>query len=77
MAKLILADRHDALRAANLPADKAWSAATADFDCRIERIETKLPSCSLCWREGRCNARRMPRGPGAAPGHVREARRLT
>jgi hypothetical protein len=44
MAKLILADLYDALRAADVPDDKARAAATsvADFDRRIERIETKL-----------------------------------
>ena len=44
MAKLILADLYDALRAANVPRDKARAAATAvaDFDPCIERIETKL-----------------------------------
>ena len=44
MAKLILADLYDALRAADVPDDKTRAAATsvADFDRRIERIETKL-----------------------------------
>jgi hypothetical protein len=44
MAKLILADLYDALRAADVPDDKARAAATgvADFDHGIERIETKL-----------------------------------
>ena len=43
MAKLILADLYDALRAADVPDDKARAAtAVADFDRRIERIETKL-----------------------------------
>ena len=44
MAKLILADLYDALRAADVPDEKARAAATAvpDFDRRIERIETKL-----------------------------------
>jgi hypothetical protein len=42
MAKLILADLRDALRAADVPDDKARAAATADFDRRIERIEIKL-----------------------------------
>jgi hypothetical protein len=44
MAKLILADLYDALRAADVPDDMAPAAATAvaDFDRRIERIETKL-----------------------------------
>jgi hypothetical protein len=44
MAKLILADLYDALRAADVPDDKARAAAAAvaDFDRRIERIETKL-----------------------------------
>jgi hypothetical protein len=44
MAKLILADLYDALRAADVPDDKARAAATsvADFDRRVERIETKL-----------------------------------
>ena len=40
MAKLILADLRDALRAADVPDDKARAA--ADFDRRIERIEIKL-----------------------------------
>jgi hypothetical protein len=45
MAKLILADLCDALRAADVPDEKARAAAAAvaDFDRRIERIETKLP----------------------------------
>jgi hypothetical protein len=44
MAKLILADLYAALRAADVPDEKARAAATAvaDFDRRIERIETKL-----------------------------------
>jgi hypothetical protein len=44
MAKLILADLYDALRAADVPDEKARAAATAvaDIDRRIERIETKL-----------------------------------
>ena len=44
MAKLILADLYDALRAADVPDQKALAAATvvADFDRRTERIETKL-----------------------------------
>jgi hypothetical protein len=44
MAKLILADLYDALRAADVPDDKARAAATsvADFDRRTLRIETKL-----------------------------------
>ena len=44
MAKLMLTDLYDALRAANKPEDKARAAASsvADFDRRIERIETKL-----------------------------------
>ena len=44
MAQLILADLYDALRAADVPDEKARAAATevADFDRRIERIETKL-----------------------------------
>jgi hypothetical protein len=44
MAQLILADLYDALRAADVPDEKAGAAATevADFDRRIERIETKL-----------------------------------
>ena len=44
MAKLMLTDLYDALRAANVPEDKARAAASsvADFDSRIERIETKL-----------------------------------
>jgi hypothetical protein len=44
MAKLLLADLYDALRAANVPDDKARAAATAvaDFDRRTLRIETKL-----------------------------------
>jgi len=44
MAKLMLTDLYDALRAANIPEDKARAAASsvADFDRRIERIETKL-----------------------------------
>jgi len=44
MAKLMLTDLYDALRAVNIPEDKARAAASsvADFDRRIERIETKL-----------------------------------
>ena len=44
MAKLMLTDLDDALRAADIPEDKARAAASsvADFDQRIERIETKL-----------------------------------
>jgi hypothetical protein len=44
MAKLMLTDLYDARRAANIPEDKARAAASsvADFDRRIERIETKL-----------------------------------
>jgi hypothetical protein len=44
MAKLILGDLYDALRAADAPGEKARAAATAvaDFDSRIERIWTKL-----------------------------------
>ena len=43
MAKLILADLYDALRAVDVPDDKARAAATAVADCdRIERIESKL-----------------------------------
>jgi hypothetical protein len=44
MARLMLTDLYDALRAANIPEDKARAAASsvADFDGRIERIETKL-----------------------------------
>jgi hypothetical protein len=42
MAKLILADLYDALRAAEVPDGKARAAATADFDRRIECIEIKL-----------------------------------
>ena len=43
MAKLLLADLYDALRAVDVPDDKARAAATAvaDFD-RLERIESKL-----------------------------------
>jgi hypothetical protein len=44
MARLMLTDLYDALRAANIPEDKARAAASsvADFDGPIERIETKL-----------------------------------
>jgi hypothetical protein len=44
IGKLMLTDLYDALRAANIPEDKARAAASsaADFDRRIERIETKL-----------------------------------
>ena len=44
MAKLMLTDLYDALRAANIPEDKARAAASsvADFDSRIERVEVKL-----------------------------------
>lgn len=44
MAKLMLTDLYDALRAANIPEDKARAAASsvADFDSRIQGIETKL-----------------------------------
>jgi hypothetical protein len=44
MARLILADLYDALRAADVPDEKAHPAATAvaDFDHPIEPIETKL-----------------------------------
>jgi hypothetical protein len=44
VAKLILADLYDALRAADVPDDKARAATTsvADFDRRTLRIETKL-----------------------------------
>ena len=40
----MLTDLYDALRAANIPEDKARAAASAvaDFDRRIECIETKL-----------------------------------
>jgi hypothetical protein len=44
MAKLILADLCEALRAADVPDERARAAATAvaNFDRHIERIETKL-----------------------------------
>jgi hypothetical protein len=44
MAKLLLADLYDALRAADAPEDKARAAATAvaDFNRRTLRIETRL-----------------------------------
>jgi hypothetical protein len=44
MARLMLTDLYDALRAANIPEDKARAAASsvADFAGRIERFETKL-----------------------------------
>ena len=44
MARLMLTDLYDALRAANIPEDKARAAASsvAHFNRRIERIETKL-----------------------------------
>lgn len=44
MARLMLTDLYDALRAANIPEDKARAAASsvADFDSRIQSIETKL-----------------------------------
>jgi predicted esterase YcpF (UPF0227 family) len=43
MAKLILADLYDALRAADVPDEKATTAtAVADFNRRIEHIEAKL-----------------------------------
>lgn len=44
MARLMLTDLYDALRAANIPEDKSRAAASsvADFNSRIERIETKL-----------------------------------
>ena len=38
----MLANLYDALRAADVPDDKAPATAVADFDRRIERIETKL-----------------------------------
>jgi hypothetical protein len=44
MARLMLTDLYDTLRAANIPEDKARAAASsvADFDSRSGRIETKL-----------------------------------
>jgi hypothetical protein len=44
MAKLMPADLYEALRAADVPDEKARAAAAAvaDFDRRIERIGTKL-----------------------------------
>lgn len=44
MARPMPTDLYDALRAANIPEDKARAAASsaADFNRRIERIETKL-----------------------------------
>jgi hypothetical protein len=42
MAKPILADLCDALRAADVPDEKARAAATAVADRWIERIETRL-----------------------------------
>jgi hypothetical protein len=44
MAKLMLTDLYNALRAGNIPEEKARAAATAvaDFDRRFERIGTRL-----------------------------------